>query len=145
MNEQARKGRRGALRLFIAMILVSLLAMAYYQDAIGAMTVRTLIQQFLRFLLPLLFMYLILQGMRLAIQLFVVLLAIAVAAGIASLWALPGFLPKIPILLLVLIYGAGFRYFTWSADFREYVRFKNRRIYTVDPATPADAGDQPTA
>ena len=125
MNEQARQGRNFTLRIFASMLLISLFTIGYYQDIAGAFSTKKLLQQLIRLALTLVLMYYTLQGRKWAINLLIVLMVIGVFFALSSLLILPGFFPKIPILVLILIYGIGLNHFIRSANFKEFVRYKN--------------------
>lgn len=127
MNELARQGRSQTIAISISIILISMFVIAFYHIPQDSVDPKKFFQQIVRFVLTLALLYFLFQGKNWARITLLVLFLLAILSGLILLFIPFPVAAKIPILVMIIIYGLGTYNLYFSKSFKAYFTYLNTK------------------
>lgn len=127
MNELARQGRSQTIAISISIILISMFVIAFYHIPQDSVDPKKFFQQIVRFVLTLALLYFLFQGKNWARITLLVLFLLAILSGLILLFIPFPVAAKIPILVMIIIYGLGTYKLYFSKSFKAYFTYLNTK------------------
>ena len=127
MNELARHGRGQTIAISISIILISMFVIAFYHIPQDSVDPKKFFQQIVRFVLTLALLYFLFKGKNWARITLLVLFLLAILSGLILLFIPFPVAAKIPILVMIIIYGLGTYKLYFSKSFKAYFTYLNTK------------------
>ena len=127
MNELARHGRGQTIAISISIILISMFVIAFYHIPQDSVDPKKFFQQIVRFVLTLALLYFLFKGKNWARITLLVLFLLAILSGLILLFIPFPVAAKIPILVMIIIYGLGAYNLYFSKSFKAYFTYLNSK------------------
>ncbi len=120
MDELIQTGKKRTILLSISILLVSLTTIYLYHSAQDSIETKKLVQQIVRFAFTLGLLFAIYYGKNWARILAIILFSLALLGALFGL-AVPGDCAnKIPLLVMIFIYGLGIFHFGFAQSFKAF-------------------------
>ena len=126
MTELVKIGRKRTILISISILLVSIHTIYFYHAVRPEIEIKKLIQQRIRFLLPMGLLIVTYKGKKWAKITSIVLFLLAVLGsliGIATLEA--SFVNKIPLLVMIFVYSVAVYHFGFSESYKAFFEYQN--------------------
>jgi hypothetical protein len=127
MNELARQGRSQTIAISISVILISMFVIAFYHIPQDSVDPKKFFQQIVRFVLTLALLYFLFQGKNWARITLLVLFVLAMLSALIMLFIPIPLAGKIPLLVMIIIYGLGAYNLYFSKSFKAYFTYLNSK------------------
>lgn len=127
MNELARQGRSQTIAISISVILISMFVIAFYHIPHDSVDAKKFFQQIVRFVLTLALLYFLFQGKNWARIILLVLFLLAMLSGFILLFLPIPLAGKVPLLVMIIIYGLGAYNLHFSRSFKAYFTYLNSK------------------
>lgn len=134
MTSLIQTGKKRTLSISLSVVLISIHTIYFYHAVRPEIETDKLIQQLIRFALTLGLLVLVYKGVRWAKSVAIVLFSLAIIVAVLGLItiATPSLVSKVPLMVMVFIYGLAVYHFAFAKSFKAFFAFQNARLRGQD-------------